>query len=74
MGNFSITLDNKFDELINKNKNVTFYITLLLFLSPYFRSSAIWATTDNSGILFFLLSVLYFLKISIQNQKRTKTI
>ena len=28
MGNFSITLDNKFDELINKNKNENQRISL----------------------------------------------
>jgi len=55
-----------------KNKNAVFYITLLLFFSPYFRSSAIWSTTDNTGILFFLLSILYFLKITILNQTKTK--
>ena len=39
-----------------------FLLSLLVFLSPYFRSSAVWLTTDNLALLFFLLSINSFLK------------
>ena len=39
-----------------------FLLSLLVFLSPYFRSSAVWLTTDNLALLFFLLSIDSFLK------------
>ena len=42
-------------------------LSSLIFLSPYFRSSAIWPTTDNTALLFFTLSVFFFLKIKINN-------
>ena len=39
-----------------------FYLSLLIFFSPYFRSSAIWLTGDNLSLIFFSLSILFFLK------------
>ena len=36
-----------------KNKNFLFLLSLIIFLSPYFRSSAIWITNDNLAL--FLL-------------------
>ena len=39
-----------------------FLLSLMVFLSPYFRSSAVWLTTDNLALLFFLLSINSFLK------------
>ena len=46
----------------SKNSNdILFFLSLIIFLSPYFRSSAIWITTDNLALLFFLLSINSFL-------------
>ena len=45
-----------------RNEQALLFSTII-FISPYFRSSAIWATTDNSALLFFLISVFFFLKI-----------
>ena len=46
----------------SKNSNdVLFFLSLIIFLSPYFRSSAVWITTDNLALLFFLLSINSFL-------------
>ena len=42
---------------------ILFFLSLIVFLSPYFRSSAVWLTTDNLALLFFLLSINSFLKI-----------
>lgn len=43
------------------DKNLLFLISLVLYLSPYIRSSAAWATNDNLGILFVALSISKFL-------------
>ena len=50
------------------NKNYLYSISLLIFFSPYFRSSAIWLTTDNISLIFFSLSIKYFLKIKYNNK------
>ncbi len=34
----------------------------LIFLSPYFRSSAIWALNDNIALVFFSFAIFYYLK------------
>ena len=54
-----------------KTKNNTiFYLSLLIFFSPYFRSSAIWLLGDNLALIFFTLSILFFLKV--ENKKNIK--
>ena len=40
-----------------------FLFSLVIFFSPYFRSSAIWLLGDNLTILFFGLSILYFNRV-----------
>ena len=55
---FYLILKNKF----KVNKQYIFLICFLIFLSPYFRSSAIWLLGDNLSLVFFSLSVLFFLK------------
>lgn len=44
------------------DKNTLFIISLLIFLSPYFRSSAVWLTNDNLTLILFCLSIYYFFK------------
>ena len=39
-----------------------FYLSLIIFFSPYFRSSSIWLLGDNLSLIFFSLSIIYFLK------------
>jgi len=39
-----------------------FFLSLIIFLSPYFRSSSSWITNDNLSLVFFGLSIFYFLK------------
>ena len=46
----------------SQNKNILFLISSLIFLSPYFRSSAVWLTNDNLTLIFFSLSIYYFCK------------
>ena len=46
----------------NGNYDYTFYLSLIIFLSPYFRSSAIWLLGDNLSLIFFSLSIFFFLQ------------
>ena len=49
------------------NTDYIFIFSLIIFFSPYFRSSAIWLLGDNLSLVFFSLTVLFFLKI--ENEK-----
>lgn len=46
-----------------------FYFSLIIFFSPYFRSSAVWITTDNLALFFFILSIYNFLSFEKKNHK-----
>ena len=49
-------------------KNIFFLITLLIFLSPTFRSLSIWPDSRIVGLLFFTLGILFYLKfINVKN-------
>ena len=52
---------------VNSDKYFLFLISLIIFLSPYFRSSAIWVTNDNLALLFFLISLYFFLCFQTKN-------
>ena len=54
------------------NRNYLIFIPGLLFLSPYFRSTAIWALNDNIALIFFSLSILYFLKALYSKKEKKK--
>ena len=49
------------------NKKYIFFLSLVIFLSPYYRSSSSWITNDNLSLIFFCISIFYFLKFK-QNQ------
>ena len=53
-----------------KENSFIFLLSLIIFLSPYFRSSAIWLLGDNLSLIFFSLSILFYLK----TEKNTKLI
>ncbi len=55
---FYLILIEKFD----KNFDYLFYFSLLIFISPYFRSSAIWLLGDNLSLIFFSLSIYFINK------------
>ena len=55
---FYLILKKKF----KSNKNILFFLSLIIFLSPYFRSSSIWLLGDNLSLIFISLSILFFLK------------
>jgi hypothetical protein len=48
---------------LSLKKNHALFLSSLIFLSPYFRSSAIWGTTDNTALLFFTFSIYFFFKL-----------
>ena len=43
-------------------KNLLCLLPAIVFISPYFRSSAIWVGPENLSIIFFLASVYFFLR------------
>ena len=64
---FYISLKKKFQ---NINKNYLFLVSLVVFLSPFFRSSAVWMTTDNLAILFYILSISKYLSLKKNNSTK----
>ena len=56
---FYLILREKYDH----HDYFIFYFSLIVFLSPYFRSSAIWLLGDNLSLIFLSISFLFFLKI-----------
>ena len=56
---FYICLKNKFEK---EDKNLLYFFSLIMFLLPSFRSGAIWANSQITALIFFLLSLLFFTK------------
>ena len=54
------------------DKKILFYLSLFFFLSPYFRSLAYWPGDENLGLIFFTISIFYFLKFNKKENKETK--
>ncbi len=50
------------------DKKLLALLSLIIFLSPTFRSIAIWPDSRIPGLIFFTLSIFYFLKFN-QNNK-----
>ena len=49
------------------NKHLILFSSLLL-ISPYFRGSAFWCLTENTGYLFLILSIFFYIKyLKIKN-------
>lgn len=46
-----------------KNSILIFTLSFFFFLSPYFRSYSIWPGDENISILFFVISIFFYLKI-----------
>ena len=49
----------------NINKKYLLILSCILFLSPSFRSNVIWPESAMLGLLFFLISIYFFLKFKI---------
>ena len=52
---------------ININNNYLFLLSLIIFLSPTFRSLAIWPDSRLPGLIFFVLTIYFFLKFRKTN-------
>ncbi len=66
---FKKCLEIKFNYI---NKKVTNIISLLIFISPTFRSLSIWPDSRLYGILFFTISILFFLKFQKSEIRKIK--
>ena len=55
-----------------KSYDTLFFLSLIIFLSPYFRSSTVWITTDNLALLFFLFSINSFLNTRYYQQNHLR--
>jgi hypothetical protein len=62
-----------FQRIIVKKYNLSFidafFISSILLLLPFFRSSAFWGLTENFGWLFLLLSINIYITIPAKTQK-----
>ena len=52
----------------NVNKKYLLILSCILYLSPSFRSNAIWPESAMLGLLFFLISIYFFLKFKIHGK------
>ena len=52
----------------NINNNYLFLLSLIIFLSPTFRSLAIWPDSRIPGLIFFVLTIYFFLKFKKKNE------
>ena len=57
----------KFDRI---EKNILLLLSLSIFLSPTFRSLAIWPSSRLIGLIFFVISIYEFLKFSKTKKKK----
>ena len=57
-------------KFINVNNNYLFLLSLIIFLSPTFRSLAIWPDSRIPGLIFFVLTIYFFLKFRITNSTK----
>lgn len=64
---FYLILKKKFKEA---DKKKLFLFSLIIYFSPYLRSSASWVTNDNLATLFFALSISKYL--SFEKHKKIK--
>jgi hypothetical protein len=44
------------------DKQILFFLSCIIFISPSFRSNIIWVESSMFGLLFFLIGLYYFLK------------
>ena len=56
---FFLILREKFSSI---DLNKLFFFSQIIFLLPSFRSGAIWANTQLTALIFFMISIFYFIK------------
>lgn len=52
--------------------NKVYFLSLIIFLSPTFRSLTIWPDSRLYGLLFFIIAIFYFLKFLDCNEVKFK--
>jgi hypothetical protein len=58
--------------LFNKSNLTILILPFIFLLSPWFRSTSYWSTTENFA-LFFLIPACYYLSLLIENKDNNKT-
>lgn len=58
-----LLLHNIINLRYNFNYSLSLFFSGLILLSPYFRGSAYWALTENTGYFFLIVSILFFNKL-----------
>jgi hypothetical protein len=56
-------------KFININKGICLLISCCILLSPTFRSLSIWPSTRIIGLIFFFISIFYYLKFQKKEKK-----
>ena len=67
---FYFCLKQKFKEV---NNSLLLLVSSIIFLSPYYRTSAFWGLEENYGIIFLLITFLFFnffMKNTAQSDKK----
>jgi hypothetical protein len=59
-------------KFLHIDKNILLYLSLFFFVSPYFRSLAFWPGDENLALIFFVLSIFYYLKFNKKKNKEIK--
>ena len=62
---FSSSLPLLFYQILKYQTKDNFYVflfSLILFFSPYFRSSSIWLLGDNLSLILFSISIIFYFK------------
>ena len=67
---FYFTLKKK----ISNNNLLVFYLSCFFFLSPYFRSIAIWPGDENLALLFFIISIYFYFSFLETKQEKKRLI
>tara|TARA_Y100000590_G_C15612304_1_gene974327 strand:- start:47 stop:1294 length:1248 start_codon:yes stop_codon:yes gene_type:complete len=60
-------LETKFEEV---PKNFLIFLSLIIFLSPTFRSLSIWPDSRLPGLLFFTVTIYFFLKFEKEKSEK----
>ncbi len=68
---FYLFLTKKYFET---DKKILFLISSILYLSPYYRTSAFWGLNENYGIVTAILSFLFLYKVKNENNNNVLNI
>ena len=64
---FYMCLKIKYEFKIN---DIKILLPIIIFFSPYFRSASIWLGNENIALIFFLISLYFFLKYEKTEKKK----